>query len=179
MPEAEIIESEHGLKPRGEGWYVINVQEAEWKESPHFGQFFNFEGDARFQEIGANVHVLQPGQPACKYHSEQVQEAFLILSGECLLIVDGKERSMRAWDFFHCPPGVEHVFVGAGDGPCAILMIGSRVGDAGLNYPKNAVAAKHGASVDETTPDPKIAYEGLREWKSIPAPFPENRGTSR
>ena len=24
----------------------------------------------------------------------------------------------------HCPAGVEHVFVGAGEGPCAVLMIG-------------------------------------------------------
>jgi len=172
MNEARIIQSEHGLKPQGEGWYVINLREAEWGESPHFGSFCGFEGDARFQEIGVNVHVLQPGQPACKYHSEAVQEAFLVLSGECTLIVEEEERPLKAWDFFHCPPGTRHVFVGAGEGPCAILMIGSRVGDPGLLYPQSEVAAKHGASVVETTPDPKIAYEGLRDRSSCPARFP-------
>ncbi len=173
MPEAELIQGEQGLKPRGEGWYVLNAKDAEWVESPHFGQFLSFEGDVPFDQLGVNIHVLRPGQPSCKYHRESSQEAFLVLSGECLLIVDGQERPLRAWDFFHCPPGVEHVFVGAGDGPCAILMMGSRLGEKqGLNYPMNETAARHGASVSETTPDPKVAYEGLRDRALIPAPFP-------
>ncbi|MFT7668359.1 MAG: putative cupin superfamily protein [Planctomycetota bacterium] len=172
MPEAKIITSEHGLKPQGEGWYIINAKDAEWRVSPHFGSFFNFEGDVRFGQLGLNIHVLQPGQPACKYHSEQLQEAFLVLSGECLLLVDGEERPLRAWDFFHCPPGVEHVFVGAGDEACAILMIGNRVGDEGLNYPISEVAKKHGASSEIATPDPRIAYEGLRDMSTCKSPFP-------
>ena len=172
MPQAKLIENEHGLKPQGEGWFIVNVKDAEWRTSPHFGSFLTFEGDVRFDQLGVNIHVLQPGQPACKYHSEKMQEAFLVLSGECLVIIDGQERSLRAWDFIHCPPGVEHVFVGAGDGPCAVLMMGSRVGDEGLNYPVNETAAKYAASVKETTPDPRIAYEGLRDNSTCPAPWP-------
>jgi quercetin dioxygenase-like cupin family protein len=52
-----------------------------------------------------------------------VQEGFLVLSGECTLIVEEEERPLRQWDYFHCPADTRHVIVGAGDGPCAILMI--------------------------------------------------------
>ena len=57
---------------------------------------------------------------------ESAQEDFLVLSGECLLLIEGEERPLKAWDFVHCPAGTEHVFVGAGTGPCVILMVGSR-----------------------------------------------------
>jgi hypothetical protein len=60
------------------------------------------------------------------YHWENDQEDFLVLAGEALLIVEGRERPLRQWDFVHCPPGTRHVFVGAGDGPCAVLAIGAR-----------------------------------------------------
>lgn len=172
MTRAEIIQSEAGLKPQGPGWYILNAKDAEWSQSPHFGSFLNFEGDQRFEEFGVNIHVLAPGEPACRYHSEEVQEGFLVLSGECTVIIDDEEHTMKAWDFLHCPPGVRHVFVGGGQGPCAILMIGNRVGDPGLNYPVSEVARAHGASVDVETPDPRVAYEGLRERKPVPAPFP-------
>ena len=60
------------------------------------------------------------------YHAEEAQEDFLVLAGECLLIVEGEERLLRAWDFVHCPPWTEHVFVGAGDGPCLVVGVGAR-----------------------------------------------------
>lgn len=100
---------------------------------------------------------MEPGEPAGRYHSEPVQEDFLVLSGECIAIVDGEERVLRQWDFLHCPAGCEHVFVGAGDGPCAVLMIGSRREDA-LHYTVNETAARYGASVTQETNDPSEAY---------------------
>ena len=92
-----------------------------------FGAYTRFEGEARFPQIGINIGVLEPGQPACMYHGEDDQEDFLVLSGECLLLIEGEERRLEAWDFVHCPAWTEHVFVGAGDGPCAILAVGARV----------------------------------------------------
>jgi uncharacterized cupin superfamily protein len=92
------------------------------------------------------------------YHRENQQEDFLILFGECLLIVEGQERSLKAWDFVHCPPETNHVFVGAGDGPCGILAIGRRREDEKLVYPVDEVALKHHAGVETETPDPKAAY---------------------
>jgi uncharacterized cupin superfamily protein len=104
---------------------------------------------------------MQPGQPNCRYHSEPVQEDFLVLHGECVAIVEGEEHLLRQWDFLHCPAGTEHVFVGAGDGPCAVLMIGSRREEA-AHYPVNDTAAKYGASVAEETDDPAEAYADWR-----------------
>jgi uncharacterized cupin superfamily protein len=101
---------------------------------------------------------LQPGESNCLYHSEPRQEAFLVLSGDCRLLVDGAERLLRTWDFFHCPAGTEHVFVGAGDGPCVILMAGVRNEDEQLLYPVSQLAARYGASAEEETPDAEHAY---------------------
>ena len=79
-----------------------------------------------FPQLGIRLHVLEPGEPNGLYHSESEQEAFLVLSGECTLLVEGEERLLRQWDFFHSPAGTEHIFVGAGDGPCVIFMVGAR-----------------------------------------------------
>ena len=63
-----------------------------------------------------------------------------MLSGECLLLIEGQERRLRAWDFVHCPAWTEHVFVGAGTGPCAILAVGTRT-DGGVVYPVSRTRA--------------------------------------
>jgi uncharacterized cupin superfamily protein len=159
IPEAPLASDDGGLVPRGEGWFVVNAREAKWLEGPRFGAYTRFEGDARFTKLGVNIGVLEPGQPACMYHREDEQEDFLVLSGECLLLVEGQERRLRAWDFVHCPPWTEHVFVGAGDGPCAILAIGTRsAGD--VVYPESELAKRHGAGVEHETTEPSEAYAG-------------------
>ena len=79
------------------------------------------------------------------YHAEDAQEDFLVLSGECLLIVEGQERRLKAWDFVHCPPMTEHVFVGAGDGPCVVVGTGARRKGRALLYAVNETALKYGA----------------------------------
>ena len=144
--------------------FIVNVAEARAVHYDGAGTYVPFEppGD-RFPEFGINIHVLEPGEPNAKYHSEGVQEDFLVLSGECLVILDGEERRLRAWDFVHCPAGTEHVFVGAGDGPCAILMVGTRRDDEGLVYPPNELAARYGASVAERTSSEEQAYA---DWTS-------------
>jgi uncharacterized cupin superfamily protein len=117
------------------------------------------EGDAvPFGQIGYTLVVLHPGEPSALYHLEPNQEDFLVLSGECLAIIEGEERRLRAWDFVHCPPGTEHVFVGAGDGPAAILMVGARGDDQGVHYPVSEAASRHDASVERETSDPAEAY---------------------
>jgi uncharacterized cupin superfamily protein len=121
-------------------------------------------------DLGVNVRIMQPGQPNCRYHSEPVQEDFLVLHGECLVILEGEERRLRQWDFVHCPAGAEHVFVGAGDGPCAVLMIGSRRLDQ-AHYPVNELAARYDASVKESTDSPAEAYA---DWADKPRREMEN-----
>ena len=159
MPEAKLEDSGSGLVPAEDGWFVVNVRDAEWWVSKTFGSGTVFEGEAaRFPQLGINIAVLEPGEPNCLYHSENQQEAFLVLSGECKLLVDGEERLLGPWDFVHCPPGTEHVMVGAGDGPSVILMTGARLKDEQLFYPKSELAARYGASAEDDTPDPRQAY---------------------
>jgi len=158
IPEAPFERTTAGLVPKGEGWFVLNAREARWQDSD-FGPYTRFEGDgdARFKQIGINIGVLQPGQASCMYHREDEQEDFLVLSGECLLLVEGEERKLTAWDFVHCPAWTDHVFVGAGDGPCAILAIGGRIGGE-IVYPESELAQRHAAGVAKETSDPKEAY---------------------
>ena len=91
------------------------------------------------------------------YHREADQENMLVLSGECILLIEGEEIPLKTWDFVHCPPQTSHVFVGAGEGPCAILMVGGRTRE-GVTYPVADVALKHGAGVKVETNDPPVAY---------------------
>ena len=62
-----------------------------------------------------------PTTPGWFVLNAREQEDFLVLSGEAVLIVEGQERSLRQWDFVHCPPESRHAFVGAGTGPCVLL----------------------------------------------------------
>jgi uncharacterized cupin superfamily protein len=139
-------------------WFVLSAREARWQAGA-FGAYTRLgeEAERRFPELGINIGVLEPGQPACMYHGEADQEGFLVVSGECLLLVEGEERLLRAWDFFHCPPWTEHVLVGAGERPCVVVAFGGRAGD-GVVYPASELAQRHGAGVGEETRLPSEAY---------------------
>jgi len=153
------------------GWFVVNVKDAPWFANAGFGRMTGFEDpENRFPQTGVRLYLLEPGKPNCRYHRESAQEDFLVLSGKCKMLVNGEERSLGAWDFVHCPPGVTHVFVGDGDGPCAILMIGHRPKDVEIFYPDNELARRHGAETSEPTPDPKVAYADAPRWEPTDAP---------
>ncbi|MGB7588862.1 MAG: cupin domain-containing protein [Solirubrobacterales bacterium] len=170
VPEAKLVETEGGMKPEGDGWFVVNMANAMATGIDEGLYGFIFEAPRTFPHFGINVRVLAPGRPAAMYHAEAGQEAFLVLDGECTLIVEGEERTLRQWDFVHCPPNTAHVIVGAGDAPCVVLMVGARNAGEDLIYPVDPVAAKHGASVEEDTGDPAEAYAG---WtRPTPRRFP-------
>jgi uncharacterized cupin superfamily protein len=160
VTEAPLERGEGGLEPQGEGWFVVNVADAAGIHFSRFGHACTFEGVQRFPEFGINVHVFEPGQPSGLYHREQAQEAFLVLDGQCLAIVEEQERLLRTGDFLHCPPGTAHILVGAGDAPCTVLMVGSRSPDATTVYPESEIAARHLAAVAHETDDAKVAYAG-------------------
>jgi uncharacterized cupin superfamily protein len=167
VKEARLEDAGSGLAPVTEGWFVVNVRDAEWFSSATRGAacwFANEYGEPpiEFPQLGINVTVLEPGRSGV-YHAEANQEAFLILAGECRLLVEGEERLLRQWDFFHSPAGTEHIFLGAGNDPCVILMAGSRPGDWQVRYPVSELAAGYGASVEEETTDPRQAYVGRFE----------------
>ena len=164
--ETPLQEWPTGLVPERAGWFVVNVRDAAWVTHDLLGASCLFENPRGepLPELGIRVRVLQPGQPMSYYHEENSQEGFLVLAGECVLIVNGEERRLRAWDFFHSPAGTEHAIVGAGDGPAAVLAVGARHDPEVFRYPVSELAARHGASVAVETTEPDEAYAGTGEW---------------
>ena len=139
-------------------YFVANVRQLRWQEN-ELGASCEFDKHReRFAEFGINLTVLAPGQPMTMYHRERYQEGFLVLRGECLLIVEGQELQLQQWDYFHCPPDVAHAIVGAGTRPSLVLAVGNRLGPDVIAYPRDETALKHGAGVEQDTPHPKEAY---------------------
>jgi uncharacterized cupin superfamily protein len=168
VEEARLEESHYGLAAVTDGWFVVNVRDAAWVTNDVFGAACIFEGDdAPFADLGFTLGVLRPGQPSGMYHREANQEDFLVLAGECLLLVEGEERPLEAWDFVHCPAGTDHIFVGAGEGPCVIFMTGARTGwpEKGIVYPRSELARRHGAGVETETSSPSEAYAPFPKWQ--------------
>ncbi len=156
--------TEHGLVAQGDGWFVVNARETRWYHAPGRSAFCDLEGDQDFPQVGINVQVLDPGEPMSMYHWEADQEDFLVVSGEALLIIEGEERPLRAWDFVHCPPQAKHTIVGAGGGPCVLVAVGARAhadtpGWGG--YPVEPAALKHDAGVEKETTEPREAYASV------------------
>jgi uncharacterized cupin superfamily protein len=175
--EARLERYDSGLAPATEGWFVVNVRDAAWDDHDVFGASCMFESrDAGFTELGIRLSVLQPGQPNGLYHREETQEDFLVLSGECILLVEGEERLLGAWDFVHCPPNTEHIFVGVGESPCVLLMTGTRRPGRPIVYPVSELALRHRAGVTVETNKPPEAYapygderiERPQYWDELP-----------
>jgi uncharacterized cupin superfamily protein len=178
MAEKARLEAvDSGLAPVSDGWFAVNVREAAWLVNDAFGARCVFEGDTpvlrrrpelgvhRFADLGFTLAVLEPGRPSGLYHAETNQEDFLVLAGECLLLVEAEERPLKAWDFVHCPPGTAHAFVGAGEGPCVILMAGGRTRERHTVYPASELARRHSAGVETETSSPAEAYASFSHWR--------------
>jgi uncharacterized cupin superfamily protein len=164
VPEAPLDETDTGVVPSGEGWFVVNAQDARWLHGQGRGARLTFEGDVEFPQVGISLFVLAPGEPMGMYHWEADQEDFLVLAGEALLLVEGEERPLRQWDFVHCPPHTKHIVVGAGDRPAVVLAVGAREHqeDPGWGgYPVEDVALRHGAGVDRETTEAQEAYANV------------------
>src|SRR5438034_1708534 len=165
VPEAPLEQTEAGLVPAGEGWFVLNARDARWWHREGRSTICDCEGEVEFPQVGIFLYVLGPGEPIGMYHWETDQEDFLVLSGEALLLIEGEERPLRRWDFVHCPPETNHMIVGAGDG-CTVLAVGAREHQAGGDwggYTVDDVALRHGVGVDEETKDAQVAYARFAE----------------
>jgi uncharacterized cupin superfamily protein len=172
VPEAPLEQTETGLVPAGEGWFVLNAREARWRHREGRGEVLAFEGATDFPQVGINLFVLGPGEPMSMYHWEADQEDFLVLAGEALLIVEGEERPLRQWDFVHTPAGTNHDLLGAGDAQCIVLAVGAREHQEGPGwggYTVDEAALRHGAGVEEETSDAEVAYARFPE--SVPARY--------
>ena len=177
VPEASLEDVGTGLAPATDGWFAVGVREAAWLGNEAFGWRCVFEASPpvvrgrpdlephTFPDLGLNLAVLEPGRPSGLYHAESHQEDFLVLAGECLLLIEDEERLLRAWDFVHCPPGTRHCFVGTGAGPCVIVMTGARAADKRIVYPRSEAALRHGAGVEAETDSPREAYAPFPHWQ--------------
>jgi uncharacterized cupin superfamily protein len=158
VAEAPLERTEKGTGPSSEGWFIVNVADAMTRAREGLGVAAAF--DAAYDDprpYGINIHVLQPGEPSSMYHRDNCEEMFLVLSGECVAVVEDQERRMTRGDFLKTPTGCAHVLIGAGDGPCAILMAGPNI-DGDILYPVSEVATRHGATVERETGKPSEAY---------------------
>ena len=63
VPEAQLEETEHGLVPKGEGWFVVNARDVVWYDRGPRGRVMTFEGEPEFEQYGVNMFVLDPGNP--------------------------------------------------------------------------------------------------------------------
>jgi uncharacterized cupin superfamily protein len=158
VAEAKLEQLPEGLGADGVGWFVLNARDARWWQRQGLGRWADLEGDGDFEQLGMRIAVLRPGEPSGMYHGETGQENFLVVSGECVLVIEGEERRLKAWDFVHCPPWTGHTFIGAGAEPCVIVTVGARTAHDEILYPVSEVAAKHGSSVERETPKPAEAY---------------------
>jgi uncharacterized cupin superfamily protein len=160
-------QTDEGLVPEGDGWFVLNARDARWRHAPSRVALCELEGDADFAQLGINISVLQPGESMAMYHWEADQEDFLVVAGEPLLIIEGEERQLRPWDFVHCPPRAKHVIVGAGTGPSVVVAVGARIDSVDNpdwgGYTVDETARKHGASVERETTVPAEAYSHLQK----------------
>jgi uncharacterized cupin superfamily protein len=178
VAEAHLENVGSGLAPVSDGWFIVNAADAAWVNNDRFGGVCIFESDefilqkrpdlpeAGFAHAGFTLRVVEPGQPTGGYHAEsEEQEDFLILMGECVLVVEDEERPLRTWDFVHCPPGTPHAFVGAGDGPCVILGAGNRSDTSERTAVPSEAADRRGVGPKQVTSESAVAQEGIRGWR--------------
>jgi uncharacterized cupin superfamily protein len=171
--EARIEETEQGRLPADDGWFILNLGEMRWETVPGFGVWRDFDWAKKpggEPGIGVHIHALQPGENFGYYHAEDAQEGFIVLSGECLAVVEGQERQMRQWDYLHSPPDTAHVIIGGGDEACVLLMFGSPDSRRKVEWIADETAAKHGASVERTTGRDTEAYGDLPAQVLTPPP---------
>jgi uncharacterized cupin superfamily protein len=185
VQEARLERAASGPAPVTPGWFVVNTADAAWvTNDDDAGGVCIFESDDFVLRgrpdlpeyvkpcAGFTIRVVPPGRAASLYHAESVQEDFLILQGECLLIIEEQERQLRTWDFVHCPPMTAHTFVTTGEGPCVILATGNRRDDLERVYPRSETALRHGAGSEETTSEPerrgKWEVRRPQRWDELP-----------
>jgi uncharacterized cupin superfamily protein len=157
--------------PTTAGWFVVNARDARWLRNDMRSVCrFGGEGDAHFDDLGIGLYWLEPGKPMSLYHHEAGQEDFLVLRGECILIIEGQERPLQEWDFVHCPPRTPHTIVACGDGNALVLAVGARKEKGSARYPVQDAAVRRGAGVPDASISATDVYAGFGEPRPEPAP---------
>ena len=160
VPEAQLKDSGSGLAPATEGWFVVNVRDAEWWFADSRGARCSFESE--YGEPAVSSHSsgstspywsqdraasitqsplrkrssCSPGSAGCS--SRARSDAFC--PGTSSIRLRGQSTPSWARATGHVPP----------DGRCAF--------GPEARYPVSELAARYGASVEEETSDPAQVY---------------------
>ena len=64
MHEASIEQTDTGLQPADDGWFILNLADIGWRTIPGNGTWCIFESPGSpSPTLGIGVHVLAPGEP--------------------------------------------------------------------------------------------------------------------
>ena len=173
--EARLEDVGTGLAPVTPGWFVVNAGDAAWVRNAGLASRCVFESnraccsqrpdleEQRFDEVGITLSALEPGKPSGLYHAESAQEDFLVLAGECLLVIEDQERRLRAWD--PCLPGGDQPRLRR-RGRRPVRDPDDRRAPPGPDdrVPRSERALQHGAGVETATDSPAKAYAPLPPW---------------
>jgi uncharacterized cupin superfamily protein len=167
MSEARL---EEGV-PLTAGWFVVNARDARWLNNDMRAVCrFGGEGEAHFDDLGIGLYWIQPGKPMALYHHEAGQEDFLVLRGRCMLVIEGQERPLEAWDFVHCPPRTPHAIIAAGHEPALVLAVGARKQRGSARYPVDPAAVRHGAGLEDEAQSAADVYAAYGDPQAGRAP---------
>ena len=157
MPEARLEDAGAGLVPVDDGWFVVNARDAAWLTSEHGGRspgsLCCFESpELAFPQLG--VWTPRPGAGSAERPLPRRDAAGGVPRARrgVQAARGGQGAAPAGVGLLPQPSGTEHIFVGAGDGPCMILMTGAR-SEEEVHYPVSELAARYGASVEEETTD--------------------------
>ena len=60
VPEAHLEQADHGLVPKGPGWYVVNARDVQWWGAEGRGAYSRLEGEPEFEQLGLHLVTLAP-----------------------------------------------------------------------------------------------------------------------
>ena len=157
--------------PATAGWFVVNARDARWTHNDMRTVCkFGGEGPAHFDDLGIGLYWIEAGHPMTLYHHEAGQEDFLVLRGECVLIIDGEERPLHAWDFIHCPPQTARTIIATGAEPALIVAVGARRERGSARYPVEPATIRYGAGVPDAQTSARDHYATFGTPRPGPAP---------
>ena len=113
IPEAAIEETPAGRCAR-RGWFVLSLIGARGFATDGHGAFCPFERPARARRLRPRRARAAARRAVGALPPRGRAGGLLVLAGECIAVVEEQERTLRAWDYLHCPAGTAHAMLGAG-----------------------------------------------------------------
>lgn len=100
-----------------------------------FGQVKDLENTFGMRRFGIDVQRLRPGDQNSPYHThDEEDELFLVLEGNCKLLLDGTHYDLQQGDCVYTKPGQAHCFYNDGLEDCLLLVSGIHCGRWDATY---------------------------------------------